>query len=319
MTENDAMNDKPEREQNPLISIILPVFNEEEALGEVLDQTLTVMEELGEPYEILIVDDGSTDNSVQIGLSKGVRVISHPSNLGTGASRKTGILECCGERIVMSDADRTYPVDKIPELLNYLDRADLVIGDREQEAGTIAWLRKPTKSLIRRLASYVTGSKIYDLNSGLRAFRKSQILKLFNILPNTHSWVATQTIAYLANGLTVKYVPIYYFARKGQSSFHPIRDTWNYASLVFRTVMYFNPLKIFIPLSAILTAGGMGKLLYEGFVHDTRIRESTIILVTVGITMGVLGLLADLQVKLNKPLFRPRRNERKRNSMPQNK
>ncbi|MCA9430617.1 MAG: glycosyltransferase family 2 protein, partial [Candidatus Omnitrophica bacterium] len=158
------------------VTVVVPAFNEEEALGEDIEGIREALIRHGVPFEILVVDDGSTDTTRQVGLDHGARVISHYSNRGVGAARKTGIKAARGEIIVMIDADNSYPADQIPVLLGYMNRCDMVVGDRSIEAGTVPLLRKFAKRLIRWLASYLTRQKIYDLNSGLRAFRKETVL-----------------------------------------------------------------------------------------------------------------------------------------------
>ena len=286
----------------PKVSVVIPAYNEEAAVGQDIDAIRRAMETTEYPYEILVVNDGSRDQTEEIALQRGARVINHHENKGVGWTRKTGIQAAEGEIIVMIDGDGTYPADQIPVLLSYMDRCDMCVGDRSQEAGSMKLLRAPAKWLIRHIASYVTGKKIYDLNSGLRAFHKETVTGYFNLLPGGHSWVSTQTIAYLASGLTVKYTPIDYHPRKGKSTFHPISDTLQYLSLVFRAVMYFNPLKVFVPLALVFFGGGVLKLLWEGpLVMHGPIKESTIILITFGGLVGVIGLLADLIVKMNRP------------------
>jgi len=174
----------------------------------------------------------------------------------------------------------------------------MVIGARRAEAGSLKWLRSPTKLFIRLLASYLTGVRIPDLNSGLRVFKKSVTERFLDILPTTHSWVGTQTIAFLSEGYTVKFVPIDYYKRKGKSSFHPIADTYNYISLVVRTIMYFNPLKVFLPVALALIVVGAVKLVrdivyYRGFY----VPGVTLMLILTAIQVGAIGLLADLIVK----------------------
>lgn len=291
-----------DRTEFPKVSIVIPAYNEEAAIGEAIEAIRQVMEASRYPFEVLVVNDGSKDRTEEIARRHGARVVNHHENKGVGWARKTGIRAAEGEIIVMMDGDGTYPAEQIPELLSYMDRCDMCVGDRSREAGTMKLLRAPAKWIIRHIASYVTGKKIYDLNSGLRAFYKDTVLKYFNILPGGHSWVSTQTIAYLASGLTVKYTPIDYHPRKGKSSFHPISDTLQYLSLVFRAVMYFNPLKVFIPLALVFFGGGVLKLLWEGpLIKHGPIKESTIILITFGGLVGVIGLLADLIVKMNRP------------------
>ena len=283
-----------------MISIIIPVYNEEEALGGDLDTIIQTMSGSDVPWEIIVVDDGSTDASPKIVRQReGVRLIQHPYNRGTGAARTTGLQHARGDVIVMTDGDGTYPNQDIPRLLAHIGEYDLVIGARRMEAGTFKWLRSPTKHFIRLLASYLTGVRIPDVNSGLRAFKKAIAEEFLDILPTTHSWVGTQTVAFLSEGYAVKFVPIDYYQRKGrESSFHPIADTYNYISLVVRTIMYFNPLKVFLPVALALIAVGAVKLVrdviyYPGFY----VPGVTLMLILTAIQVGAIGLLADLIVK----------------------
>jgi len=281
-----------------LISIVIPVYNEEEAIGDDLDLIIETMEQSGLDYEVIVVDDGSSDSSPEIvRRRRGVRLICHPYNRGVGAARTTGVEQARGEIIVMTDGDGTYPNQDIPRLLSYLGEYDMVVGARSQERGTLRWLRAPAKLLIRLLASYLTGRSIPDLNSGFRAFRKELAQRYLNILPTSHSWVGTITIALLCDGYTVKYLPIDYYPRKGRSKFHPVLDTYNYLSLVVRSVAYFNPLKVFMPLSLILFLVGALKMGYDIFAYSFHFAPSTVILILTAIQVGTFGLLADLIVR----------------------
>lgn len=280
-----------------LVSIVIPVCNEEEAIGHDLDTILETMEVSGYEYEVIVVDDGSTDRTAQIVREReGVRLIRHPRNKGTGAARKTGVLEAKGDLVVMTDGDGSYPNQDIPRLLELFPEYDMVIGARTVEKGGMRLLRVPTKWLIRQLASFITATKIPDLNSGFRAFKKNIALKFFNILPNSHSWVGTITIAFLSNDYEVAFIPIDYYERKGKSTFHPLKDTYNYISLVILTIMQFNPLKFFLPLATSIFLLGSMKLLYD-LIFLSDIRESDIMLVLTGVIVAVMGLLADLIVK----------------------
>jgi len=286
--------------EKPNLTIIIPAYNEEESIGEDIDTIIETMEKTEYKYEIIVVDDGSTDKTSQIVKNKrGVELIQHSYNKGVGAARKTGILKARGEIIVMTDGDGTYPNQDIPKLLNYIRDYDMVIGARIGK--NIQWplIRRPARWFIRKLASYLIATKIPDLNSGLRVFKKDLARKFFNILPETHSWVSTITLAFLANGYTVKYVPIDYYKRKGKSTIHPIKDTYNFISLVIRTVMYFNPLRVFLPLTALILISAIIRTLYDATVLH-RIKESDIMLFLTGLIIGVLGLLADLIVRLQK-------------------
>jgi glycosyltransferase involved in cell wall biosynthesis len=277
------------------VSIVIPVYNEEGAIGDDLDTIIATMEGSGYTYEVIVVDDGSTDQTVDIARAKGVKVIQHPINRGTGAARRTGILQARGEIIVMTDGDGTYPNQDIPLLLEYLPAFDQVVGARTSEQGSFRFLRAPTKWFIRKLACYLTGMEIPDLNSGLRAFKREVMLRFLYLIPDGFSCVSTMTLAFLCNGYTIKYMPIDYYKRIGRSKFHPINDTYNYLLTVIRMVMYFNPLKIFLPSSFVLFLLGAAKTIYDNTVHH-RIRESDVIIVVVSIVIGMMGLLADLIV-----------------------
>ncbi|HBY95034.1 MAG TPA: hypothetical protein DEP84_13925 [Chloroflexi bacterium] len=196
----------------------------------------------------------------------------------------------------MSDADGTYPSRDLPRLIEaILHGADMAVGARTVEAGTMRPLRTFAKESIRRLAGYMTASEIPDLNSGFRAVRRDVALRFLPVLPTTHSWVSTITLALLTNGYRVDYLPIAYFPRVGHSSFHPIRDTYNYLSLVVRTVTYFNPLKVFLPVSLLLFLIGLSKGTYD-LIFNLRFRESDVVLVVVAVLIGMMGILADLIV-----------------------
>jgi glycosyltransferase involved in cell wall biosynthesis len=282
-----------------MISIIIPMYNEEQAIGDDLDTIIETMSGSDVPWEIIVVDDGSTDASAEIVRQReGVKLIQHPYNRGTGAARTRGLQHARGDVIVMTDGDGTYPNRDIPHLLTHIGEYDMVIGARRMEAGSLRWLRSPTKLFIRLLASYLTGIRIPDLNSGLRVFKKSIGERFLNILPTTHSWVGTQTVAFLSEGYAVKFVPIDYYKRKGKSSFHPVSDTYNYLSLVVRTIMYFNPLKVFLPVSLALIVVGAAKLVRD-VIHyrSPYIPGVTLMLILTAIQVGAIGLLADLIVR----------------------
>jgi glycosyltransferase involved in cell wall biosynthesis len=282
------------------VSVVVPVYNEQPAIGHDLDVITEAMEASAYDYEIIVVDDGSTDGSAAIvGERSHVRLIRHPYNQGTGAARSTGLRAARGEVVVMTDGDGTYPNHEVPRLLAEMEGKayDMLIGARRRETGSLRWLRSPAKWFIQSLASYLTGVKIPDLNSGFRAFRRDRALAYLSVLPRTHSWVSTITIAFLSDGRSVGWVPIDYYPRVGRSSFHPLADTYNYLSLVVRAVMYFQPLKVFLPVAVTLLGIGAGKMVYDIFAYNFHFAPSTVMLVLTAIQVGAIGLLADLIVR----------------------
>ncbi len=279
------------------ISIIIPTYNEEEALGKVIDDVKKTMSQTNYSYEILVVDDVSTDESVKIAESKNVNVIKRSINGGSGATRKTGIINAKGEIIVMLDADGSYDATDIPKMLSYFPEYDQVNGARTSEKGTMKLLRMPAKWFIRKLACYLTGVKIPDLNTGLKAFKKDIMMKYLWVIPNGFSCVTSMTLAFLTNGHSVKYIPTEYFKRIGKSKFHPIKDTMQYFQAVIKMVTYFNPLKIFIPLSLILFLAGAGVFIYSYFFAPKVLDTTSAILFISSIQVLAIGMIADLIVK----------------------
>ncbi len=284
------------------LSVVIPVYNEEQAIGEVLNTVIETLDAGAYDYELIVVDDGSRDGTARV-VSEfpQVRLISHDQNLGGGRARSTGIKEATGDIVVISDGDGTYPVQDIPQLVEKLDGYDMVVGARRKEAGTLKVLRVPAKLLIRKLAEFVSGSKIPDLNSGLRAMRREEVLPYLHMLPPGHSWVSTITLAYLNNGHTVAYMPIDYYPRKGKSTFHPIKDTGYYIMTIFRTITWFSPLKIFLPLGLLFLLIGFGKLISDIVRYNWHIPASTVILLLGGLQILVLGLIADMIAKRSSP------------------
>jgi len=298
------MSDLAEPHNTVDVSIVFPVYNEEATIASDLEKTKAAMDASPYTYEIIVVDDGSQDNTAAIVRDREwVRLVQHPRNRGAGAARNTGLTVAQGTLVAMSDGDGTYPVEDIPRLVKHLleNNHDMVIGARNREAGTLRLLRTPAKWFIRTLAAYLTQTHIPDLNSGLRVFRKEPALALANILPNTHSWVSTITIGFLSNDYSVAWLPIDYYPRKGRSTFHPISDTYNYLSLVVRTVMYFNPLRIFLPITTILFLLATLKLIRDFINYRSfYVPSITLMLFVTALQIGALGFLADLVVRKTK-------------------
>lgn len=275
-------------------TIIVPAHNEEAGIGPVLEQIQAVMTAANIPHQLLVVDDGSTDATVEAVHAVGVEVIRHPENRGYGAAVKAGIRHARHEIIVITDADGTYPNEEIPRLVELMADYDMVVGARTGEEVHIPLIRRPAKWFINTLANYLARAHIPDLNSGLRAFRKSIALRFFPILPTGFSFTTTITLAMLANGYSVKYIPIDYHRRVGKSKIRPIHDTLNFTLLVLRTITYYAPLRVFLPLSAFLLLVGIAVGLYSFFVLGRLMDVTTVLLVLAALQVAATGLLADM-------------------------
>lgn len=241
------------------VSVVLPVFNEELAIGRVLEQLRAVLEGMDMPWEIVVVDDGSTDRSAHQAHAAGARVIRHPRNRGYGASLKSGIAAASHEIVTICDADGTYPVDRIPDLVSRIDHAEMAVGARLGANVNIPLVRRPAKWFLNLVANLLSGAKIPDMNSGLRAFRRQAALEHFAILPDRFSWTTTITLALHCEGRRVDYIPIDYFQRTGKSKIVPW-DAVRFLGKILRTVMLFHPVRVATPLLAISALGGFGAL-----------------------------------------------------------
>lgn len=283
------------------VTVVLPVFNEVGHLQDEIDRIRKAMDNSRYSYEILVVDDGSTDGSSErLREIDGITLMQFATNRGSGSARKYGSMAAKGRIVVWTDVDMTYPNDQIPELVDQLDGYDHVVGARTSEQGTVKLLRTPAKWFIRKLASYLTGERIPDLNSGFRAFRKDVAEQFLYMLPRGFSCVTTITMSFLTNGYSVKYVPIEYLPREGESKFHWWKDTRRYLLQVVRMTLMFEPLRVFGPPAALIGLFGIGKLLFDIVDKDFRVATNTLVILGVAVSLGILGMLADLLVQLNK-------------------
>ncbi len=210
----------------PAFSLVLPVYNEEQAIAATLDYLQENLRAAECEYEIVTVNDGSTDGTGKILRSRSdIRLIEHNRNRGYGAALKTGIRHAKYSLIVITDADGTYPNERIPELVSLATQVDMVVGARIGASVQYPTIRKIPKWFLVHFAQWVSRCHIPDLNSGMRVFRKSVVERFLNILPDTFSFTTTITLAMLTNGYIVHYEPINYRYRVGKSKIKPIRDT----------------------------------------------------------------------------------------------
>ncbi len=295
----------PLEPQGPYVTVVLPCFNEQDHVLLELERISAALDASGYSYELLAIDDKSTDNTLEVlrGAQQRfphMRLMPFRRNGGSGTARRIGTQEARGRVVVWTDADMTYPNERIPELVQYLDDnpdVDQVVGARTSEEGTHKWARVPAKWVIRKVASFLSGTAIPDLNSGLRAFRRDVSLPYLRLLPPGFSCVTTITLAFLSNQHAVDYLPIDYARRAGVSKFHPFRDAYRYILQVLRMVMYFNPLKVLMPLALWIMGIGIIKVFVDIVRFNLHITTSTLLLIVVGFQIAVLALIGDLVVR----------------------
>jgi glycosyltransferase involved in cell wall biosynthesis len=283
------------------VSIVLPVFNESGHLEKEILRIHETMSVSKYNYEVIVVDDGSSDGSGEL-LEQidDIRLLRFAQNRGSGSARKYGTLAARGRVVVWTDVDMTYPNHQIPDLLDQMDGFDQVVGARRTEEGTVRFLRRPAKWFIRKLAAYLTGVRIPDLNSGFRAFRREVALQYLYLLPTGFSCVTTITMTFLSGGYSVRYVPIDYFPREGESKFHWWKDTRRYLLQVVRMVLSYQPLKVFMPPAVILFVVGSGKLIFDLYDKNFRVGTNTLVILGAAVALATLGMIADLLVHLNR-------------------
>lgn len=283
------------------MSVVLPVYNEVGHLDQEIGRISKALEASSYSYEIIVIDDGSNDGSGdRLTELEGIRLIRFATNRGSGSARKFGTMSAEGRVVVWTDVDMTYPNDQIPELVAQLDNHDQVIGARTSEQGTLKLLRRPAKAMIRMLASYLTDTKIPDLNSGFRAFRRDVAEQFLYLLPKGFSCVTTLTMAFLSNGYSVRFVPIEYFPREGESKFHWWKDTRRYLLQVVRMTLMYEPLRVLGPPALLVGLIGVLKLGYDLIFSSFRVAGNTIVLMVVATVLVLIGLLADMLVQINK-------------------
>ena len=283
------------------VSIIIPAYNEREGIAHVIESLRLLKERYGTRWEIIVVDDGSTDGTPAMVKNFGdVILIQHPLNRGYGAAIKTGIRHAKYNTLVISDADGTYPVNDIPKLIAQLPKNDMVVGARHIYGSNIPLSRRPAKWMLNKLANYLTGIKIPDLNSGLRVMKKDIVMKYFHLLPDGFSFTTTITLAMLTNNYIVEFIPIEYKIRSGRSKIRPIRDTMNFIQLIIRTVLYFDPLKIFLPISAFFFVSSIAVLVFSYLFTPKIMDITTVIFFISGVQILAIGMIADLIDKRNR-------------------
>jgi len=269
------------------ITVVIPAFNEEETIG----LTVSTIRSLYPEYEILVVDDGSTDGTASRAEKEGARVLRNYQNRGYGASLKRGILKARDGIIIIIDGDGQHDCRDLSRLVENMAESDMVVGRREAKDQVVS--RKPGKWLLTAVAQYLVNQTIPDLNSGLRAFYRADALKYLHLLPNGFSFTTTITLAMMKDGREVRYLPVIVNRREGgKSQVNFFRDGSKTLLLILRVIMLFNPLKIFAPLSLILILlGGLYTIFMV--IAYSNVSDTTTLFLLAGIGTLFFGLLAD--------------------------
>ncbi|WP_067605965.1 glycosyltransferase family 2 protein [Nocardiopsis listeri] len=306
MSHTDTEQPRERADEPPVrVTIVLPCFNEEDHVVDEVKRICSAMDTSGYGYELLAVDDASADDTLDRlreveHLFPHMRVIAFGHNGGAGTVRRIGSQRARGEFVVWTDADMTYPNERIPELVAMLEadpEIDQVVGARTQEMGTHKALRVPAKWVIRKIAERLTNTPIPDLNSGLRVFRRDVARPYLRLLPPGFSCVTTITLAFLSNQHQIRYVPIEYAKRAGTSKFHFVSDAYRYILQVLRMVMYFNPLKVLMPPALWLLGIGTAKLVFDQVRNLFYLPSNTVFILMTGLLLAAIALLADLIVR----------------------
>jgi len=276
-----------EQNHQPSVTILLPAYNEEQSIA----VTIHSIKQLYPDFEILVIDDGSTDNTMREAMEAGASVWPHPYNIGNGAAVKTGIRNASGEWIIMMDADGQHNPQDITALLKYKDKFDMVIGARTNNSDT-SLHRDIANFIYNKLASYVCHFKIDDLTSGFRLVKRKTALQFLNLLPNTFSYPSTITIAFLRSGHTIKYVPIKARKREGKSKIKLLRDGSRFFLIITKIATLYSPLRIFLPVSFFCFTIGILYYLYT-FITMHRFSNMSVVLLTTSIIIFMMGLVSE--------------------------
>ncbi len=272
---------------SPSITILLPAFNEEQSIG----KTVSTIKQLYPDYEVLVVDDGSTDNTAEVAMSAGANVWPHPYNIGNGAAIKTGLRCAQGDWVVMMDADGQHNPEDIARLIEHKDKYDMVVGARSSKSET-SLHRDLANHFYNFFASYVTSFKIQDLTSGFRLMRTEVARQFIYLLPNTFSYPSTLTMAFLRNGFSLHYIPIISNRRTGSSKIRILKDGIRFFLIITKIASLFSPFRIFLPISLFFFLSGCGNYLYS-YIYYSRFTNMSALLFTTSILIFMIGLVSE--------------------------
>ena len=276
-----------DKKSKPKVSVVLPAFNEAAGIGD----TIKKIKALYPDYEIIVVDDGSSDGTLEVAIDAGVIIWPHPYNKGNGAAVKTGLRCAQGEWVVLMDADGQHEPEDIERLLSEKGRYDMVVGARVKGSET-SLHRDIANWIYSKFASYVTDFPVEDLTSGFRVVDSDTIRQYLYLLPNTFSYPTTITMAYLRSGRSIKYVPIRTKARLGKSKIKLLSDGARFFLIITKIATLFAPLKIFLPASVLCFCTGLLYYLYT-FVTLGRFTNMSVLLFNTSIIIFFMGLISE--------------------------
>ena len=270
------------------LSIIIPAKNEGAVIGDVVSSVRSVYEDA----EILVVDDGSTDDTAKLAKESGARVGSHPVSLGNGAAIKSGARAAGGDIFVMMDGDGQHKAEDIPSLIAKLDGGyDMAIGARD--SGSHAGIgRLAANGLYNVFASMISGHRVLDLTSGFRAVRAELFKKFLYLLPNGFSYPTTITMAFLRSGYPVTFMPIKAEKRTGTSHIRPIRDGVRFLAIIFKIATLYAPLKVFLPISGLFFVSGLSYYAYTYFTMG-RFTNMSMLILSASVIIFLIGLISE--------------------------
>jgi polyisoprenyl-phosphate glycosyltransferase len=279
-----------------MVSIVIPALNEERAIGATVTNISSVLVAANlVPFEIIVIDDGSTDGTARAATEVGARIVRHPHNVGYGRSLKTGIEAATYDMIAICDADGTYPAAAISELIRlYREGFDMVVGQRHGPHYRQSALKMPLRALLRFLVEWTAGRRIPDVNSGLRVFSRAAAMKYFPHLCDTFSFTTSMTLAYMMTNRFVTYYQVDYFERTGRSKVRLFRDSLRTLQYVVEAIVYYNPLKIFLLFSLIclvIAAITMLISLYFSILTGIMLAVGTAIVAVIMLGLGMLAVL----------------------------
>ena len=279
-----------------MISVVIPALNERDAIGETVERVRSVLAEAAlDPFEIIVVDDGSKDGTGEIAREAGARVVRHPHNVGYGRSLKDGITVAQYDTIVITDADGSYPIEQIPALVErYRAGFDMVVGARTGEHYRESALKSPLRAILKQIVEFTANRRIPDINSGLRVFGRATSMSFFNHTSDMFSFTTSLTLAYMMNAKFVTYMDIDYHERVGRSKVRLFRDSMRTLQYIVEAATYYNPLKIFFLFGLICLLLALGALIGGVILQLVSAFVLGIGAILLAILVFAMGLLAVL-------------------------